>query len=144
VVAYADTSFLVSLYSQDANSTAAQELAGALKAPLAFTPLHRLEARNAIRLAVFRHEITPAECREVLAIIDANIKAGALLEFPVAWAEACAEAEALSAAHTDKLGTRALDLLHVAAAAVLGVKDFFTFDIRQKALAVKAGMKVRP
>ncbi len=55
-----------------------------------------------------------------------------------------AESEALSAAHTEKIGTRAFDVLHVAAAAVLGAKDFYTFDARQKALAVKAGMKVKP
>jgi len=55
-----------------------------------------------------------------------------------------AEAEALSAAHTEKLGTRASDVLHVAAAAALGVKYFYTFDTRQKALAVRTGMKVKP
>jgi predicted nucleic acid-binding protein len=58
--------------------------------------------------------------------------------------EVYAEAEVLSAAHTAQLGTRALDVLHVAAATVLGVKEFFTFDTRQKSLAAKAGMKVRP
>ena len=144
MVAYADASFLVSLYGQDANSAEAQRLAAGLKAPFAFTPLLRHEARNAFRLAVFRNEITPGECREFLAAIEADIKTGALVEAPVAWAEVFAEAEALSAAHTEKLGTRASDVLHVASAAVLGAKDFFTFDTRQKALAVKAGMKVRP
>jgi len=144
VVAYADTSFLVSLYGQDANSAEAQRLAAVLKVPFAFTPLVRLEAHNAFRLAVFRNEITPDECRDALAIIEANFRTGALVEAPVAWAEVYAEAEALSAAHTEKLGTRAFDLLHVATAVVLGAKDFFTFDTRQKALAVKAGMTVRP
>lgn len=144
MVAYADTSFLVSLYGQDANSALAQPLAAALKAPLAFTPLLRHEARNAVRLAVFRKEINPDECQAVLAAIEADVKTGVLVESPVAWAEVYAEAEALSAGHTEKLGTRAGDLLHVAAAAVLGVKDFFTFDARQKALAMKAGMKVKP
>ena len=66
------------------------------------------------------------------------------METPVAWAEVYAEAEALSAAHTEALGTRAVDVLHVASAAALGAKDFYTCDARQKALAVKAGMKVKP
>lgn len=52
--------------------------------------------------------------------------------------------EALSAAHTGKTGTRALDVLHVASAAAVGARNFYTFDTRQKILAVKAGMKVRP
>jgi predicted nucleic acid-binding protein len=144
MVGYADTSFLVSLYGRDAKSPQAQQIAGTFTAGLAFTPFHRHEARNAVRLAVFRKEITTEECQAVLSAIEADTKTGALVETPVAWAEVYAEAEALGAAHTEKLGTRALDVLHVAAAAALGAKDFFTFDGRQKALAVKAGMKVKP
>ena len=144
MVAYADTSFLVSLYGQDANSAPAQAIASNLSAPLAYTPFLRHEARNAVRLAFFRKEITADECQAVIAAIEADTKTGALVETAVAWAEVYAEAEALSAAHTGRLGTRASDVLHVAAAAALGVKDFCTFDVHQKALAVKAGMKVKP
>jgi predicted nucleic acid-binding protein len=144
MVAYADTSFLVSLYGRDANSAPAQELAAKLAAPLAFTPFLRHEARNAIRLALFRKEITELECESVIAAIEEDTKNGKLLETPVVWAEVYAEAEALSAAHTGKLGARASDILHVAAAIALGARHFYTFDTRQKALAVKAGMKVTP
>ena len=144
MVAYADTSFLVSLYGQDANSAPAKAIAATLKEPLAFAPLLRHEARNAVRLAVFRKEITPDECQAVLAAIEADTKTGALVVTPVAWAEVYAEAESLSAAHTETLGMRASDVLHVAAAAALGAKAFYTFDTRQKALARKAGMKVKP
>ena len=108
------------------------------------TPLQRFELRNALRLSVFRGDIAGDECRRLLDLIEADIKTGALVETPVAWAEVYAEAEALSAAHTGRAGTRALDVLHVAAAAALGAKAFYTFDARQKALAVKAGMKVAP
>ena len=144
MVAYADTSFLVSLYSRDSNSGAAQKMASDLSTPLALTPFMRHESCNALRLAVFREEITPAECQLVLAAIEADIKVGALVETPVSWAEVYTEAEALSAAHTAKLGIRTSDILHVAAAIALGVREFYTFDARQKALAVKAGMKVKP
>lgn len=68
----------------------------------------------------------------------------ALVETPVSWAEVYSEADALSAPHTVKAGTRALDVLHVASAAAVGARNFYTFDARQKALAVKAGMKVKP
>ncbi len=144
MVAYADTSFLVSLYSRDANSGPAQEMASKLSAPLAFTPFLRHESRNALRLAVFRKEITPEECQSVLAALEADVQTGSLVETPVSWAEVYTEAEALSAAHTAKLGIRASDILHVAAAIALGAREFYTFDTRQKALAVKAGMKVKP
>ena len=63
---------------------------------------------------------------------------------PVPWPEVFAESETLSAGHTGVLGTRAFDILHVAAAVTLGAKAFYTFDARQAALAKKAGLKVRP
>lgn len=144
MVVYADTSFLFSLYAQDANTAHAAELAGTLHGALILTPLQRFELRNALRLSVFRGEIAEDECRRLLDLIEADIKTGALVETPVSWAEVYAEAEALSAAHTGKAGTRALDVLHVASAAAVGAKRFYTFDARQKVLAVKAGMKVKP
>jgi predicted nucleic acid-binding protein len=144
MVAYADTSFLFSLYAQDANTAHAAELAEALNGALIVTPLQRFELRNALRLAVFRGDMAEAECRRLLDLIEADIKTGALVETPVAWAEVYAEAEALSASHTGKTGTRSIDVLHVASAAAVGAKSFFTFDARQKTLAVKAGMKVKP
>lgn len=144
MVAYADTSFLFSLYAQDANTVRAARIAGTLDCPFALTPLQRYELRNALRLAVFRGDIAAAECQRLVDLIEADTKTGAIVETPVAWAEVYAEAEALSAAHTEELGTRAFDVLHVAAAAALGAKHFYTFDARQKALAAKAGMKVKP
>jgi predicted nucleic acid-binding protein len=144
MVAYADTSFLFSLYSQDAHTDLASHIGGTLHAALVLTPLQRYELRNALRLAVFRGDITPGECLRLLDTIESDIKTGVLVETPVSWVEVYAEAEALSAAHTEKLGTRAFDVLHVAAAAALGAREFLTFDARQKSLAQKAGMKARP
>ena len=144
MVAYGDTSFLFSLYVQDANTPHAARIAGAHDSSLVLTPLQRYELRNAFRLAVFRKDITAKECQDLLDTVEADTKTGALVETPVAWAEVYAEAEALSAAHTETLGTRGFDVLHVAAAGALGAKNFYTFDARQKALARKAGMKVKP
>ena len=144
MVAYADTSFLYSLYGHDANSAQARNIGTALKVPLAFTSLQRHELRNAFRLAVFRKAMTLERCEAVLAEVEADTKTGVLLETPVSWAEVYAEAEALSAAHTKTLGTRGFDVLHVAAAVALGIKNFLTFDTHQTSLAVKAGLKVKP
>lgn len=144
MVAYADTSFFFSLYAQDANTAHAGRVAATLDAALVITPLQRHELRNAFRLEVFRRDITLAECQNLLESVEADIRAGVLLETPVAWAEVYAGAEALSAAHSKTLGTRGFDVLHVAASIALGTKNFLTFDNRQKALAVKAGLKVKP
>lgn len=50
------------------------------------------------------------------------------------------ETERLSALHSEKLGTRSLDILHVAIALSLGCETFLSFDKRQIALAKKAGL----
>ncbi len=144
MVVYADSSFLFSLYAQDANTSRAAELAAAFTGALLFTPLQRFELRNALRLSVFRGDMAEGECRRLLEQIEADAQAGALAETALPWAEVFANAEILSAAHTSKTGTRALDILHVAAAVALGAKIMYTFDARQKALAAKAGMKVKP
>lgn len=144
MVVYADTSFLFSLYAQDANTARAAQFAETLHGALIVTPLQHFELRNALRLSVFRGDIAEDECRRLLDVIEADIKTGALVETPVSWAEVYAEAESLSAAHTGKAGTRALDVLHVASAAAIGAVNFYTFDARQKALALKAGMTVKP
>jgi predicted nucleic acid-binding protein len=52
------------------------------------------------------------------------------------------EAERLSAGFTARIGTRSLDILHVANALVLGATSFLTFDKRQAELAKSAGLKV--
>ncbi len=144
MVVYSDTSFLFSLYAQDANTHRAAGLAKKLHGMLVVTPLQGFELRNALRLSVFRGDIADEECARLLELIEADIKSGAFAETPIPWAEVFAAAEDLSAAHTGKLGIRAFDVLHVAAAIVLGAREFFTFDNRQKTLAVKAGLKVKP
>ena len=59
-------------------------------------------------------------------------------------ADAFREAERLAAAHTETLGVRSFDLLHVGMAVALGATEFLTFDTRQAALAKAAGLKVKP
>lgn len=144
MVAYADTSFLFSLYAQDANTGRAARTASAIQSPLIITPLQAFELRNALRLAVFRGDLSEMEQRRLNGSIETDAKAGSLLETTVSWAEVFACAEALSAAHTMAIGTRGFDILHVATALAIGAGEFFTFDSRQKALAMKAGLKVRP
>lgn len=143
MVAYADTSFLLSLYGQDTGSSSAQQLATELGCPFAFTPLHRLEARNALRLAIFRSDITAKQAKAVMVTMEDDEKTGVLANSPVGWAEVFDRAEEFSASHTANLGTRTMDILHVAAASVLNLQDFLTFDKREAELAKKVGMTVR-
>jgi len=144
MVVYADTSFLFSLYTNEANSVKADEEYLALQAPIAFTALQQHELYNALCLYVFREKMTLLEKRVIQASIATDIQNGALLEFRIDWAKAYAYAETLSELYTPKLGCRALDILHVALAKMLNVEYFYSFDVRQRNLAKKVGLKVKP
>ena len=48
----------------------------------------------------------------------------------------------MSRSHTVKIGSRSLDILHVAFALSIGMEQFITFDERQNALATTVGLSV--
>jgi hypothetical protein len=141
VTAYADTGFLCSLYAPDAHTSRAIARMKRQALPLAFTWLHQLEFRNALRLRVFRGDITVAQRDASLNAMLADLAAGVLLVASPPLTEVMTEAERLSALHSQTLGTRTLDILHVAATLVLGLAELLTFDTRQAALAKAAGLK---
>lgn len=142
MTAYADTGFLCSLYAPDAHTSRAVARMLTQPLPLPLTWLHQLEFRNALRLRVFRGEITSAQRDASLNALLADVAAGVLTGAAPPLAEILTEAERLSALQTETLGTRSLDILHVSAALVLGLAQFLTFDQRQIALAKAAGLKV--
>ena len=142
MIGYPDTGFLVSLYGQDDNSQAATAL---VKSDPVFilTPLGEAEFNNAIELQVFRKQWSRKEARQVYNEFLKSQAAGVIRNqaFPeAAWDRAMA----LSRRHRAQLGTRALDILHVAIALVLKPDVFFTFDRRQGGLAKAEGLKVLP
>ena len=138
---YADTSFLVSLYIQDANSARAVANAPELL-PVFLTPLTEHELRNAIRLCVFRRQITTTQREKALHDIESDKTAGVLHVAPLDWPKALKYAEALGRRHTEALGARGMDILHVASALALKAGRFVTFDEKQRELARLAGLNV--
>ncbi len=143
--AYADSSFIVALYLQQQSSARAIALLERYGQALPFTPWHRLEVRNAIRLAVFQKVIDGAQARTQLKQLDADLKEEALLAHtPIDWTDVLREAEKLGAAHNETTGCRSADLFHVATATENGCDTFFTLDDRQTAMAKAAGLAVKP
>ncbi len=140
--AYADTGFLCSLYAPDAHSARAAARMASQTLPLAFTWLHQLEFRNALRLRDFRKEIDGSQRLASLNAFLADMAGGVYVSASPALPAVMTEAERLSASHAESLGVRSLDILHVALALVLGLPEFLTFDHRQAALASAAGLKV--
>lgn len=139
---YADSSFLFSYYAADANSLRADAWRQANGGPLPFAPLHRVELRNALELAVFQQRLSAREATETWAVIESDVRAGLLVEASTSLAGIFEEAERLGAAHTAATGARSLDILHVAGAKLAGHEELVTFDQRQAALALRVGLKV--
>jgi predicted nucleic acid-binding protein len=143
--AYADTSFLYSLYVQQAHSAkAAAYMAAAGDAALPLTTLGRFELLNAIRLSVFRQQLTPRAAVIDVLTIKGDIESGVLGMISCDWAAVHAEAERLSAKHTAEGGHRSMDILHVAAALSMGAREFLSFDGNQTRLASAEGLTVKP
>lgn len=142
--AYADSSFLVRIYMLHPDSGVAITWMQRASAPLPYTPLHRNEVRTAIRLRVFRREITTAERAQAFREIDSDLKDNILTHVPVPWTDAFRESEQLGATHCETLGVRSADLLHVGLALALEATDFLTFDARQATLAQAVGLTVYP
>ena len=150
--AYADTSFLVKLVTDEPDSEEAMaEFRRLGFPPLFFLPLHALEVTNAIRQRAFhlRHSTKSGQraaiARErdaALARIERWTTRGWLVEATADCDEALLRARTLSERHTERLGCRGFDLLHVALALELECEAFLTSDHVQGALACAEGLDV--
>ncbi|TVP77281.1 MAG: PIN domain-containing protein [Puniceicoccaceae bacterium] len=139
---YADTGFICSLYAPDANSERAAKFMDRQNVPISFSWLNQVEFRNALRLRVFRKEITATQRDHSLNLLLSDLSAGIFKNVELAQSNVLIETERLSAQHSEKLGNRSLDILHVAMAVTLGCERFLSFDTRQIKLAKAAGLKV--
>ena len=138
---YADTSFLAALYVLDQHSAAAAAQMKRVKLPLALSALGELELTNALALRVFRKELSAAHIKAAHALFTRDCAEGVLAIQPMR-ASVYTVAKQISRKQTPRLGTRTLDVLHIASALVLGADTFYTFDERQAKLAVAEGLAV--
>ena len=141
---YFDTALLVKAYVEEETSPLADALLRDATIPVAFTGLHGLEVRTALRLKRFRGELTAAELAGALDALQSDLAAGLLAKPDLDLEAVFHRAEALSAKHAAETGARSLDTLHVAAAVELDADAFASFDDRQRAMARKAGLKLLP
>jgi len=138
---YVDPSALRRLYVHDSRSRAFcawRARSGAL--PL--TLFGRAEIVNSVALAVFRRDIDRVAGEAAIIDLDADIAAGRLYIADLLWRRGLDRAVDLSRKHTPELGTRTLDVLHVASAMTLGCHRFVTHDERQARLAKAVGLRV--
>lgn len=140
--AYADSSFLVSLYGSDPNSKAALSLHRHHQPVFLVTPFCEMEFTNTVFAIAARPKgwtVAQAQTMERDFIQDLQSGVWHWEDMPSgAWTRA----RELSRLHAPALGCRATDALHVASALVLGARDFYTFDKDQAKLARAAGLRV--
>jgi len=142
LIAYADTGFLVSLYGQNDHSAAATALVRS-KPVFILTALGEAEFTNALELRVFRKEWRRREARLVHELFLQHQAAGIFRAQPLT-SEVWEKALVLAQRYSAKLGTRTLDLLHVASVLILRPDVFYTFDKRQQRLAKAERLRVLP
>jgi predicted nucleic acid-binding protein len=136
---YADSSFFVSIYVEDAHSEAAELLLHP-GVRVWFTPLHHAEYAHAVSQQVFHKNLTMADAEKAYRDLDGDRASGLWVEVEMAQNvfDLCAE---LARKYGPKLGVRTLDSLHVACALELKAERFWTFDERQAKLARAEGLK---
>jgi predicted nucleic acid-binding protein len=142
VTAYFDSSVITKWYLPEPDSAAALTLRARFRPPATLSHLHRVELVTAWQLKIFRREATEATVTQALADLAADVQAGVWQAPAYDLLDVYAQAEALSRRHSAKLGARTLDILHVAAALVLGEQDFVTNDDRQGDLAKACGLRL--
>lgn len=124
------------------DSPAALRLRARFVPPAVLTHLHRVELATAWHLKVFRRELDLATVGHALVDLESDIEAGVWGAPEYDLADVHSRAEILARKHAATLGARTLDILHVAAAVLVGARNFVTGDRRQASLAAAAGLEV--
>jgi predicted nucleic acid-binding protein len=141
---YADTGVMLKASVLEGYSEAAISILEALGEGLFYSHFHAIEIPNAIRLKRFRGEITKAQETASIRAFLSDIESGVLTRCDYNLSEVFLLAERLSGEHSAVIGSRSLDLLHIAAAIKSGATHFVSFDHRQRRVATLSGLDVIP
>ncbi len=140
--AYFDSGLITKWYIPEPDSPAALALRDRFSPPAVLTHLHRVEIVTAWQLKVFRRELDPASVGAAWLDLETDVAQGVWMQPEYDLDAVHVRAEALARQHAAVLGTRTLDILHVAACVALRTRDFVTGDARQASLAEAAGLRV--
>lgn len=139
---YVDTSVIVKLYIKEKYSRGASNWLKANNEAIPLTSFHELEFMNALQLKRFRKEATPQTILQIMGRFEEHEKKGIYYRPPLDWPTVLSHAIELSQKHSGTLGSRALDILHVASAVAMKADRFLTLDDRQSSLAAHAGLEI--
>lgn len=145
---FADTSFLFALYFPNEASEAAARLAAEDCDRIVLSPLVVYEFQQAVWLDVFRYEhgyrdaVRRDQAYSGLAAFEINLERGMFEVRAIAFEPLLAEALRLTGVHTLRHGIRSMDILHLAAARLLGCSEFLSFDHLQRRVAELEGFSL--
>ncbi len=139
---YVDTSVIVKLYIKEEYSLDTSNWLKENNEAIPLTSFHELEFINAIYLKQFRNEITLDETRLIISRFEEHEKKGIYYRPQIDWSAIFNHAIDLSKKHSGSIGSRSLDILHVASALSINADRFLTSDDRQSKLAALAGLKI--
>ena len=143
MILFLDSSFCVPLYVEEGESDLVTRTIKNWDGQVCISAFGEIEVTNAFRLRVFRGQIGEAEGAGLQQSFEDDLRTGALIVEPTT-SVVLARAKRLSLEHTAEVGTRSLDIIHVAAALAAGAEQFASFDMKQRTLAKRVGLKVTP
>jgi predicted nucleic acid-binding protein len=142
---YADASFLVSLYlPNDRLSTLARTVAASFQSAVAYPLLTELELTNTLWRGVGEKRISKQLATSLFRDVNRDLVDGFLQQSGLDAVAHYRRAIDLSERYASQYFTRALDVLHVAAACLLETPSFASLDTRQRNLAARVGLKLLP
>lgn len=133
---------MIKLYYPEAKSTDLQAWVQRENKSILYTSLHELELKNALALKVFRNEITEEAYNQLVQALDGDVEKSVLHRVHPKWGSVFHHSLEISDQNTPAVGSRSLDILHVAIALTLGCDRFITFDDRQIRLAQKTKLEI--
>ena len=139
---YVDTSVIVKLYIREKYSREASDWLRINNEAIPITPFHVLEFTNAVNLKQYRNELSDEEVRIIFEKFSQHEKMGVIHRPLINWSDVFTRSTDLSKNHTHSIGSRSLDILHVALALSLSATRFLTFDEKQSQLALAAGLRI--
>jgi len=143
LIAYADASFLASLYLADRNSAEALRALRAHSATVLISEFGLLEAVSAFYRRCFRKQLEKNAADSLAENLRRDVDSDFWI-LRVIPEGAYTRARGVTSEWTGKLETRAGDVLHIATSIELKADVLFTFDKRQQNLAKACSMKYLP
>jgi predicted nucleic acid-binding protein len=142
-VIYCDSSFLCALYLPgDKYEPVARPIAERFTESIPYPPLSELELQNSVHRGVAARLFDARTCTKILHQIEDD-KANAFLRpCKLVFDDHFSEALTLTKRFTAVHNCRTLDVLHVAAAVLLGAAQFASFDIRQCRMASDLNLEI--